>query len=62
MWTTPTPAFAARLTARAVRLARYRRWLAAVGLGVVALSWVAAADALVCTYIVQGGRAIRVCR
>lgn len=53
-----------RFVRRAVRLARYRRLLAAVGLGALVLGWVAAADALVCRYVFNPvtGTWTRVCR
>jgi len=40
-----------RFVARVIRLAYYRRWLAAVGLGLTVLGWVALADALVCRWV-----------
>lgn len=51
-----------RFVRRAVRLARYRRWLAAIGLGLAVFGWVAWADALTCHWIVVAGRAVKVCR
>ena len=42
-----------RFVARAVRLARYRRVLAAVGLGLMSLGWIASADAWTCRYVLN---------
>lgn len=42
-----------RFVARVRRIARYRRILAAVGLGLTALSWVASADAWTCRYVLN---------
>lgn len=41
----------ARFVHRAVRLARYRRVLAAIGLGLTVFGWVALADAVVCRWV-----------
>ncbi len=53
-----------RFVRRVLRLARYRRWLAALGLGLTVFGWVAAADALVCRYIYNSATRtwVRICR
>ena len=40
-----------RFVRRVIRLAAYRRWLAAVGLGLTVFGWVAMADAVVCRMV-----------
>ena len=53
-----------RFVKRVIRLAYYRRWLAAVGFGLTVLGWVAAADALVCQWIYNPATRtyVRICR
>lgn len=52
MWITPTSELAARFAARVVRLAKYRRSLAAIGLvSLTLLGWAALVDAAVCRLV-----------
>lgn len=47
-----------RFVRRVVRLAYYRRWLAALGLGLTVFGWVALADAYGCRAIWDPARRI----